>query len=214
MSERSRTYLFDRAISEYVDAEFIDGIKWPEIAAAESAWKPAMDELVRLLAEANVTKEKWPQHRYWNWNWKFLMSEVEGWRTFGVRRDLQIQGLMIADENRRSRIDADLGLTYINFVATAPWNLSFPPVQAGRYAQVGRVLFASAVQLSRESGHEGRVGLYAIRQSLGWYKGIGMVEFERENIEVMTNDGVEVLHYCEMTPETATTFLPEVSNEP
>lgn len=66
---------------------------------------------------------------------------------------------------------------------------------------MGRVLLATAVQLSRDNGFDGRIGLFALPQAVQWYQMQYMTEIPEE-----ADHG---LRYFEMTAEAAREFLPE-----
>ncbi len=60
------------------------------------------------------------------------------------------------------------GQIYVDFVASAP--LKSPSVvENARYGLVGRVLIATAVQVSIEEGFRGRMGLHALPQAETFY---------------------------------------------
>lgn len=203
MSERreSKVPIFDRSAQDYVDATFIDGVTWEEVADTQSVWKPAMKDLLEKLELASVPEDKWPEHKHWDWRLKFLMGTVEGLRFFGVHHELLMQGMMIVKPEAKSKLSPKAKLVYVEYVASAPWNLSIPQVQRGRFGQVGRVLLAAAVQLSRESSFDGRVGLLALPQAVSWYQDLKMVEVPEADIDR--------LRYFELTPEQSREFLPE-----
>ena len=112
-----------------------------------------------------------------------------------------MQGLMVLQPNAKSKLDPKLKLVYIEYLSAAPWNLDYENVQVGRFKQIGRIMLASAVQLSREFGFTGRVGLYALPQAVSWYVRQGMIEVPSATLKR--------LRYFEFTPELAQVFLPE-----
>lgn len=114
-----------------------------------------------------------------------------------------MQGLMlVSNAGHPCRIEEQKGKEqiYVDFVATAPWNS--PGLAASpRYGLVGRVLIATAVQLSLEEGFRGRLGLHSLPQAETFYA---------NNCE-MTDLGLdqkkEGLRYFEMTLTQAAAFL-------
>jgi hypothetical protein len=67
---------------------------------------------------------------------------------------------------------------------------------------VGSLLVRAAIELSREEGFKGRIGLHSLPQSNAWYA----------NMCGMTDLGADPgyshqLRYFEMTPEQAEAFL-------
>src|SRR5579859_5962860 len=149
MRQTSRATLYDRAAGDYVDVDFIDGVTWEEVVDAQSAWRPAMKELLAKLQQANIPRARWPEHAHWDWQLKFLMGQAEGLRLFGIRHELLIQGLMMLKPVASSKLifNLDANLVYVDYLASAPWNLTYEGVQRGRFGQVGRVFLAAAVQL-------------------------------------------------------------------
>ena len=201
MRQVSKTSVFDRSATGYVEVDFIDGITWEEIVEAQSVWRPAMKDLTEKLELARYPKENWPEHKHWDWRLKFLMGEVEGLRLFGIHHELLMQGLMMVKPQAKSKMNPGQKLVYIDYLASAPWNLSFKGVQMGRFGQIGRVFLASAVQLSQESGFSGRVGLLALPQAVSWYQRQGMVE--------VPSAASGRLRYFEMTPDIANVYTQE-----
>lgn len=63
-----------------------------------------------------------------------------------------------------------------DYVAIAPWNrrtFQNPP----RFRHLGTVMIGAAVEISRESGLDGRCGLHSLPQSEGFYRHIGMRDY-------------------------------------
>jgi hypothetical protein len=201
MREISFVPIFDRAAGRYVEAEFIDGVTWDEIAETQARWSVAMQDLVARLAAANVPGEKWPEHAHWDWRIKYWIGEAEGHRRFGIRLGYKMQGLMLVVPSAESKLVAGQKAVYIDYIATAPWNERYEGAQDGQFAQVGSVLIQQAVDLSRKYGFSGRIGLYALPQAVEWYIKLGMTE-----VRASLKDG---LRYFEMTPEAARQFVPE-----
>jgi hypothetical protein len=201
MRQESKAPIFDRSAKDYVEATLIDGVTWEEIVDAQSVWRPAMKDLTEKLDLAKVPQDRWPEHKHWDWRLKFLMGEVEGLRLFGLHHELLMQGLMMVKPQAKSKLDTSKKVVYIDYLASAPWNLSVKGAQVGRFGQIGRVFVAAAVQLSQESGFSGRIGLYALPQAVSWYEGLAMIE--------VPSAATSGLRYFEMTQETASIFLEE-----
>ena len=152
-----------------------------------------------------VPKEKWPQHRHWDWREKQEATEgLLAYRMFGIEYQSQMQGLMlVTTAGKVCFIPSQKGkpLVYISFLATAPWN--DPGIVAEpRYSLVGSVFIAAAIQLSIEEEFSGRVGLHSLPQADEWYaKSCGMTDLGRDPA-VRGN-----LRYFEMTPEQAAEYL-------
>ena len=70
-----------------------------------------------------------------------------------------------------------------------------------RFGLVGKVFLAGAIQLSRDTGFRGRVGLHSLPQADPFYHSCGMTDLD-------IDPAVENLRYFEMTPAQAQAFLP------
>ncbi len=204
MSDRSAAYLRNRASGQLVAATLIDGVSLAEVEAAESAWRPAILDGLASRAKRHPGIEAGMEHSHWDWRKK--RQAIEGliyYRMFGVECDGDMQGLMlVSTAGHPCRIEEQRGKDqiYIDFVATAPWNspsLTLSP----RYGLVGRVLIATAVQLSLEEGFRGRIGLHSLPQAESFYAK------NCEMIDLGIDQKKEGLRYFEMTPTQAAAFL-------
>ena len=204
MSDRSKVLLKDRRSGELVEAVLIDGVTRAEVEAAEGAWRPIVDEKVAQLRRSGASREAWPEHSHWDWRRKH--EAIEGliaYRMFGLECEAQIQGLMLvstAGHVCRIKSQASKDLVYIDFVASAPWN-SAGIVAEPRYALIGSLFVATAIQLSMGEGFKGRIGLHSLPQAERFYA-------ERCRMTDLGRDAKkENLRYFEMTPEQASDFL-------
>lgn len=206
MSERTLVYLNDRRTQQLVEATLIDGITRDEVEKVEGTWKPFLDQQLKQMEAAGVPKNRWPQHRHWDWRLKQEASESYlAYRMFGVECKSEMQGLMlVTTAGKDARIDSQRGkpLVYVHFLAAAPWNLA-SVVNEPRYSLVGSIFLATAIHLSLEEEFQGRVGLHSLPQADTWY---------RDSCR-MTDLGPDAsthnLHYFEMTPKQAADFLKE-----
>jgi hypothetical protein len=92
-------------------------------------------------------------------------------------------------------------LLYVGFLESAPWNtrtLSNRP----RFKAVGTTLMFAAVEISRENGWHGRLGLHSLPQAEEFYRRVGMTRLR-------TDPEHEGLAYYELTADTAALFSPE-----
>ena len=203
MSVTSPVYLQDRRAAQLVEARLVDGLTREEVEKAEADWKPFLDEQVKRMEQTGVPRNKWPQHRHWNWREKYEASEEYlAYRMFGIECQSQMQGLMLAlTAGKNSLIPSQRGkpLVYVHFLAAAPWNLA-SIVAEPRFSLVGSILLATAIHLSMEEEFQGRIGLHSLPQSDDWYRKVcGMTD--------LGPDQIENLRYFEMTPEQAADFL-------
>lgn len=204
MSERTAVQLKDRRSGRFVSATLIDGVTEAEVSSAESKWRPLFEKEVLRMQQAGVPKEKWPQHRHWDWRQKF--DAIEGYaayQMFGIECEAEMQGLMlVSTAGKVCRVESQKGkaLVYIHFLAAAPWN-SPNIASEPRFALVGNTLVATAIQLSINEEFSGRIGLHSLPQADAWYA---------KNCK-MTDLGCDPtahnLRYFEMTAEQASEFL-------
>ncbi len=204
MSERSMVHLMDRRTGQLVEATLIDGVTMAEVEAAEADWQPYLQQqLIRMQTEG-VPKEQLPQHRHWKWRVKQEIAEqLLAYHMFGIEFDSQMQGLMLViTAGKTCRIESQKGkpLVYVDFLATAPWNLPNIAPEP-RFSLVGSILLAVAIQLSLEEEFSGRIGLHSLPQANIWYaNSCGMTDLGPDLAK-------QNLHYFEMTPEQASEFI-------
>jgi hypothetical protein len=160
---------------------------------------------LQQLHRAGVERRHWPQSRHWDWRRKSeAVRGMLAFPGFSVVCQNLTQGLMLVDTvTMRCQIKSQAGknLVYVVFLENAPWNrseLSKPQ----RFMGVGSILMRAAIELSKEQGFQGRIGLHSLPQANGFYA----------NKCSMTDMGIdpqnkEGLRYFEMTPEQAEAFL-------
>jgi hypothetical protein len=196
--------LKDRRTGQLVEAILIDGVSRAEVERAESAWQPFLAKALEERRHSTDPAKPAPEHSHWDWRKKHkAVAGLIAYRMFGVECEDDMQGLMlVSTTGHPCRIKDQKGKdqVYVDFVATAPWN-SPALVEKPRYSLVGRVLIATAVQLSIEEGFRGRVGLHALPQAETFYaENCGMTD--------LGNDAKkEGLRYFEFTPDKAAAFL-------
>src|ERR1700733_11593510 len=131
MSTRSAVHLYDRKAAQLVEAALVDGISRAEAEKAEAEWKPYLEEQVKRMAAEGVPKERWPQHRHWDWCQKQEAADAYlAYRMFGIECQSQMQGLMLVlTAGKYCRIESQKGkpMAYVHFRAAAPWNLATCP---------------------------------------------------------------------------------------
>jgi hypothetical protein len=204
MSERTVVQLKDRRTGKFVEAILIDGVSESEVEAAESKWKPFLAKELLRMQQAGIPKEKLPQHRHWDWRQKF--EAIEGfaaYQMFGIECEAEIQGLMlVSTAGKVCRIESQKGksLVYIHFLAAAPWNLATIVLEP-RFALVGNLLLATAIQLSINEEFSGRIGLHSLPQADTWYAN------SCKMADLGSDPTAHNLRYFEMTAEQASEFL-------
>jgi hypothetical protein len=186
-----------------VEAVLIDGVSRKDVQRAEAAWQPFLAQELDRQRRTDPHARRF-EHGHWDWRKKQRATEgLIAYRMFGIECDGEIQGLMLAaTAGHPCKIDDQKGKeqVYVDFVATAPWN---SPMLVGtpRYGLVGRVLIATAVQLSLAEGFRGRIGLHALPQADSFYAiKCGMTDLGKDANK-------KGLRYFEMTPVQAAAFL-------
>jgi hypothetical protein len=197
------TKLFDRQLKQDVSAAIRFDLTADAVLGIEAVWGPWRQVAIARLSAANFPEEQMPQHWHWNWAQKVPKFTLAGYRGIGVESGGEMQGLMlIATANYTSRVGPDMGrpLVYIDFVESAPWNVT-PLAEAPRFSGVGQRLVWAAVRVSFEEGFHGRVGLHSLPQAEVFYEQrCGMVR-------VGVDPDYESLTYFELTRERAAEIL-------
>ncbi|MEL6224281.1 MAG: GNAT family N-acetyltransferase [Cyanobacteria bacterium J06627_8] len=184
-----------------VDAVLHTNLLPKSLVAAEKEWGPVRLEAVESLLEAGKIDEV-PQHHHWNWGWKSRHLRLLAYQSFGIECAGQWQGLlMVKLAGMEARLEPDKGkpLVYIDYLESAPWNLS-TMVDTPLYGGIGPLLMQTAVQLSYDEGFHGRIGLHALPQAEAFYRDdCGMHNCGPDA-------SYENMSYYEMTREIAANF--------
>jgi hypothetical protein len=204
--EKSVIYLHRSGTHEEVDAELWDDISELHLDQWRSTWFPMIDRAISRLRGAAVPRDKWPQDWHWEWDKKTDWSRsLLTLQRFSITCGGALQGLMLVNLTKlTARLPSQKGkdLAYIEFVSTAPWNR---PDIAGvqQFHGVGINMVRAAVELSRNEGFRGRIGLHALSQSSSFYKkACGMSELGPDS-------DYYNLSYFEMTTAQASAFCGE-----
>jgi len=113
------------------------------------------------------------------------------------------QGMMILDTLRGARLQSQhrKPIIYVEYLENAPWNRRHQPDDRPRFCGVGSLLMRAAIELSRQEGFKGRVGLHALPQSISFYVNhCGMADLGADA-------SYQNLRYLEMMPEQADAFI-------
>lgn len=208
MSNVSAIKLYHHNSKTLKSAELIEGLSRRDVVMAEVSWQPYVDEKIKRLEKDGLSREAWPEHLHWNWGRKRKKTEYKlAYQWFGIKCDSKWQGLMVVETGLHfSRMAGQEGkhLVYIDYLATAPWNLQ---EFAGdpEYALVGTIFVKTAIELSKELEFKGRIGLHSLPQSELFYRHYcNMTDFGPDK------DYPEgKLRYFELTPEQAEVFISE-----
>ncbi|WP_244608442.1 GNAT family N-acetyltransferase [Bradyrhizobium algeriense] len=164
---------------------------------------PVLVNRIKQLVDGGEPRQAWPQS--WHWNWRTKMDHISGllaFRTFALTCEGKVQGLMqINTAKNLCRLPAQAGkhLAYVDYVETAPWN-RVTVVGQPRFGGVGVVMVRAAIEVSRDEGFHGRIGLHSLPQSESFYADVcGMSDLGLDGTK-------ENLRYFEMTSEQSTAF--------
>jgi len=202
--EISSAFLLDVAAGQAVAAELWDAVTEQQLVHWEDEWMPVQREFVERMKAAGVERALLPQSRHWDWRRKAeAFSGSLANPSFCVMCQGMTQGMMIVNTLHKARVASQAGkeLIYIEYLENAPWNRRHFASDQPRFAGVGSLLMRAAIEFSREEGFKGRLGLHSLPQSNGWYSNAcGMTDLG-------TDADYQNLHYFEMTPEQADTFI-------
>jgi hypothetical protein len=200
----SPAFLLELATDQAVAAELWDAITEEQLVHWEDEWTPALRDIVERMKTAGVERRLWPQSRHWDWRQKAAaFSGSLANPSFCVMCQGMTQGMMVLDTLHKARIPSQVGkeLIYVEYLENAPWNRRHFPGDQVRFAGVGSLLLRAAIELSRQEGFKGRLGLHSLPQSNDWYnKTCGMTDLGADV-------GYQNLNYFEMTPESADAFI-------
>ncbi len=200
----SPAFLCEPASGQAVPAELWDAITEAQLVHWEDEWTSERQKAVERLKAAGVERSLLPQSRHWNWRRK--ANEISGLLStpsFSVMCRGMTQGMMIVSTLGIARLPQQKGkdLVYVDYLETAPWNIRGLVTDQPRYQGVGSILMRAAIELSRNEGFKGRVGLHSLPQSNGWYgNACGMAD-------TGADANYQNLRYFEMTPEQAEAFI-------
>lgn len=195
--DRSIVWLTDIASGESREATLCEGIDERHLKDVEEIWNPALRVLLRWSGRQE-------QSSHWNWRAKLRsFRRRQRMRSLAVECEGITQGLMIVDLSRRCRLGSQSGepMVYVDYVEVAPWNRDvWKPHRM--FGSVGTALFRAAVQLSLDSGYQGRIGLHSLPQADNFYRRLGMTDLG-------SDDDYDKLRYFELTPIQAIRFQEE-----
>jgi hypothetical protein len=202
VSDSSTVFLRRGDSGAVVEAILRDGLSLEEVMEAEALWQPFLAQALERAQGGGATFFDLPEHKHWDWLRKARHALVrQNFQLMGLQCDGEMQGMMILRTDHVSRLPESPGepLLYVDYLATAPWNLrslTLMPCFVG----VGRVLVSIAVQESRARGWVGRVGLHSLPQAESFYQRVcGMQDLGQD-------EGYYKLRYFEMSAADADRF--------
>ncbi len=104
-------------------------------------------------------------------------NPLQGVVFFGLSYGGMMQGMMNLSPKQPCQLAEQFGkeLVYIDYIEIAPWNL-LHLAEIPQYRGIGSFFLEAAIQLSQETGTEGRIGLHSLEQSEQFYYNCGMID--------------------------------------
>jgi len=207
--------LKNRVSGQFEDATLFQGIDADNLAHIETRWRPLFG-LRRFEAgrSGENLSEINAEDAHWEWGKKAIAAIRDPflYDIFILECGGNTQAIMLVRKGgekcfSRHPDHPRAPLIYVDFLSTAPWNrprLVKEPVYKG----CGRVLVATAVNLSFEEEMAGRIGLHALPGAETFYSAqLGMTDLGKDR-------EYRGLRYFELPASQATTFfLPEPKPE-
>jgi len=195
--------------------DLVEGLDSTHIDFIEKSWTPLLRRQKDLaildffsLPEASRTEEKWNKtlgkfgvpDAHWDWRTKCDVAPSSNRKIFALINADEVEAVMLLHFGKMSReANHALPLVYVDYLAVGPWNReSIQNPQ--RFRKLGTVLLGSAVNTSIAMGREGRCGLHSLLQAEGFYRRIGMNDFDIDS-------AYQSLRYFEFSAEAAKQFI-------
>jgi hypothetical protein len=184
-----------------VAAELFDEISETHVRAWQNQWRPYMDQ-ARARYQKEGDADPVPEDAHWSWD--EIIAQVNGllaYKKFSIFCNNQLQGMMLVNMSKTAKAAEQSGkeLVYVELLATAPWNRK-SMVSAPKYQGVGRLLIATAVELSVQEEFKGRIGLHSLPASIEFYRNACAMK------DLGPDPNYQNLHYFEMTETQAKGF--------
>jgi hypothetical protein len=172
--------------------ERVSGIKYTANLNDDSNWR----EFIKQVYGRSLSYV--PGNIHWSWTQKQKEYPKNQYNSYAITCNNQTQGVMVIrdDVNKKQQ-----GMVYIDYLATAPWNLEEFSKSPPRYKRIGYVLMATAVTRSRIDSFDGRLGLHSLSASENFYRKIGMTDYGEDS-------NYDDLRYFEMDEIQANRFHP------
>jgi len=169
-----RINIVRRSDGTTVDAELLSNLDANDLLLVERQWEASRHAVHQKLLASGVAKKEWPQSLHWNWSLKSGQLKQLAIRGFGITTEGIWQAVCLTDcVSYTCKALGNLGkpLVYLDYIEVALWNWTISKIgQTARFGACGPILFDRIVQLSREEGFKGRVGLHALPQAEQFYR--------------------------------------------
>lgn len=204
---RQTISIIDCQSGDLVGAEIFDEVTLAHFIETQADWRPIVLAAARALSQQPNQATLIPRHFHWDWTRKEAELKLLAVKFYGIAHEGKLQGMMKVETVAHTcRLPEQQGkpLVYIDYLESAPWNISKLMAALGqqqRFRAVGSRLLEAAVLLSIEEGFHGRMALHSLPGSEGFYvNGCGTTPVGRDPHK-------ENLLWCEFTPEQAERYL-------
>lgn len=162
------------------------------MTTVDTQWSPFLTKALADAIAHGIPRYDLPEHKHWEWERKARSMNADS-LAFAIEAGNETQGLMILRMDKTGRLPEQLGkpLVYVDYLATAPWNLP-ELVQIPRLRKSGTRLLEAAIRYSEDNGFDGRVGLHALQQAESFYRD----QFHMQDLGIDYN--YEDLRYFEL----------------
>lgn len=201
MRQTETIFLEDAATRLPKRATLVTGATVADMVVADSQWKPFLVQAVADALARGVPRYDLPENKHWEWERKARAMTARS-VAFAIEADNETQALMIVRTDKPCRVMQQIGepMVYIDYLATAPWNLP-RLILSPRFARCGLNMVETAIQHSTALGFRGRIGLHSLQSAETFYRTrLGMDDLGLDA-------GYEDLRYFEMTEATAATVV-------
>jgi hypothetical protein len=136
---------------------------------------------------------------HWDWRKKCTYAPATNRKVYSLLNGEHVEAVMVLLFGRNARCGApNLPLVYVDFVASAPWNRTAIQ-RPERFHGMGTMMLGAALAVSRMHGLDGRCGLHSLASAEGFYRRIGMKEFDMD-------PSYHDMRYFEFDSQTARAF--------
>jgi hypothetical protein len=133
-----------------------------------------------------------PDHHLWNWQEKVRKHPSPANTLYALRFQEQIQGcLLLSTAPQTGRLNG-FPLLYVEYLESAPWNLSHYAGGLAKYGRVGFSLLDIAGEASIAAGCSGRLGLHTLKDAASFYETYGF-----QNLGPDPDEGLDYLELGE-----------------
>ena len=174
--------LLQFASNTFVEAAIRRNLALSAIEATDNEWLSYKERYVERQAAVAQASPFLPEHFHWRWSRKVRFYQGRsGYEFLGIECENRLQGILLLDYTRLARPPEQIGLplVYIDYLATAPWNLP-NLTTTPEFTGVGRALFVAAYEESLALGFQGRIGLHSLPQSEGFYQKLKMIDMGQD----------------------------------